>query len=140
MKASKKNMTVKAQVYAICEANPGASRKEMLDLCAKQGISKGSASTFFAAWKRGETVDYARTSTPSSYIPKNRCKCISCGKSFGGITAFDAHRVGEFTMDHPTYGRRCLRDEEISALGYKEVDGVWKIPMPEDVKNKLTKA
>lgn len=129
--------TVKAQVYAVCEKNPNMSRKEIIDACVAEGISKGSASTFYAAWKRGDSVEYAKTNGKSTYIPKNRCGCIACGKQFGGITAFDAHRVGSFTQDAPDYGRRCLSGEELEELGYREFDGVWRMPMPEEVANKL---
>ncbi len=32
----------------------------------------------------------------------NRCKCASCGEYFGGVRAFEVHRVG------PTDDRSCL--------------------------------
>lgn len=40
--------------------------------------------------------------------------CSACGKLFGGVYAFDRHRI----KDRPTGARRCRTDEEIQALGF----------------------
>lgn len=45
------------------------------------------------------------------------CQCRACGRDFGGITAFDRHRVGKYTRKGPDYGRRCLTEEEMLAAG-----------------------
>lgn len=37
-----------------------------------------------------------------------------CGKNFAGMTAFDAHRVGNYQPME----RRCLTTEELQALGW----------------------
>lgn len=37
-----------------------------------------------------------------------RSRCRACGQLFGGLSAFEAHRVGKFTSEPPHYGRRCL--------------------------------
>lgn len=33
--------------------------------------------------------------------------CGGCGRRFRALEAFDAHRVGEFTNEGPSYGRWC---------------------------------
>jgi hypothetical protein len=58
--------------------------------------------------------------------------CTTCGKDFGGIRAFDMHRVGaydhEYDEQHPD-GRRCLTDAEMIALGmYINAFGRWSQP------------
>src|SRR5262249_51158507 len=62
--------------------------------------------------------------------PLNRCR--SCGKDFGGVTAFDRHRVGnhayEYSHDQPD-GRRCLTDPEMKQRGmYLNSSGRWSQP------------
>jgi hypothetical protein len=61
-----------------------------------------------------------------------------CGASFGGLAGFDRHRVGVHAytlseglcMNPPREdGRRCLSHDEISALGWHQTDGVWKLPV-----------
>jgi hypothetical protein len=55
-----------------------------------------------------------------------QAKCGSCGKTFGGLTGFDAHRVGKHTSTGPHYGRRCLSDDELSSKGYRNIKGLWR--------------
>ena len=55
--------------------------------------------------------------------------CSSCGKRFGGVVAFDAHRVGRHAYDyspqHPD-GRRCLTEKEMRETKFKlNKRGAW---------------
>ena len=66
--------------------------------------------------------------------------CQACGKLFGGLTGFDAHRVGAFTNEHPDYGRRCLTAEELQYRGYElRSNGVWRTVLSEDALKALRK-
>lgn len=49
------------------------------------------------------------------------CQCGSCGRYFGGLTAFDTHRAGTYRPDT----RHCLSDEALQALGLVNREGVW---------------
>lgn len=40
-------------------------------------------------------------------------QCSGCGRYFSGITAFDAHHVGQFANQT----RRCMTEEEMRAIG-----------------------
>jgi hypothetical protein len=58
--------------------------------------------------------------------------CTTCGEDFGGIVAFDLHRVGEhehlFSAEHPE-GRRCLSSQEMVACGmWRGARGRWSQP------------
>jgi hypothetical protein len=66
-----------------------------------------------------------------------RWGCHACGKLFGGLTGFDAHRAGAYTGEHPHYGRHCLSDDELRAKGYTLSDGVWRMPIDEADKAAL---
>jgi hypothetical protein len=55
--------------------------------------------------------------------------CPSCGKDFGGVVAFDAHRVGkhqyDYSAEHPD-GRRCLTEDEMLRKGFgTNTRGAW---------------
>jgi hypothetical protein len=55
--------------------------------------------------------------------------CTVCGKDFGGVVAFDAHRVGKYAYDysprHPD-GRRCLTEKEMLEKKFKlNKRGAW---------------
>jgi hypothetical protein len=55
--------------------------------------------------------------------------CSSCGKRFGGVVAFDAHRVGKhaytYSPEHPD-GRRCLSANEMREHQFKlNKRGAW---------------
>jgi hypothetical protein len=58
--------------------------------------------------------------------------CTTCGEDFGGIQAFDAHRVGSHAYsDCPTEpdGRRSLSVTEMLARGLaKNSRGRWSLP------------
>jgi hypothetical protein len=47
--------------------------------------------------------------------PIYKTHCPSCHETFGGVNAFDLHRVGE----HDPYTRRCLTPDEMLALRTK---------------------
>ena len=61
--------------------------------------------------------------------------CSACGEDFGGIGAFDAHRVGKHAydfseglkMDPPREdGRRCLDVDEMEQQGFvRNARGSW---------------
>ena len=54
------------------------------------------------------------------------CEC-ECGLRFGGVVAFDAHRIGNYTLGT----RRCLPPEELMARGlYLDDRGIWRRPGP----------
>lgn len=58
--------------------------------------------------------------------------CTLCGQDFGGVRAFDAHRVGShdhcFDLSHPD-GRRCLSVEEMAGRGLQRNSaGRWSLP------------
>jgi hypothetical protein len=58
--------------------------------------------------------------------------CAACGEDFGGVRAFDAHRVGShehsFSREHPN-GRRCLTVEEMVERGFQRNSaGRWSLP------------
>ena len=50
----------------------------------------------------------------------NYCKCSGCGEYFGGVRAFEVHRVGVHE------DRRCLLPSGMSRMGYrKSARGYW---------------
>jgi hypothetical protein len=60
------------------------------------------------------------------------CLCTTCKEDFGGVTAFDLHRVGKheylFSEEHPD-GRRCLSSEEMLEKKMKlDKYGRWRAP------------
>jgi hypothetical protein len=71
-------------------------------------------------------------STSNGTAKKFLCLCSACGKDFGGVRAFDLHRVGkheyDYNPDHPD-GRRCLSEQEMLARGmYLNESGRWSQP------------
>jgi hypothetical protein len=63
---------------------------------------------------------------------KPRNLCTICGLDFGGIRAFDLHRIGKHeylhSTDHPD-GRRCLTEAEMLERGmYVNANGRWSQP------------
>jgi len=51
------------------------------------------------------------------------CQCAECGRTFGGLTGFDAHRRD--VVKDP-YGWRCATDAELEAKGMRlSVRGWW---------------
>ena len=57
--------------------------------------------------------------------------CSSCGAKFSSLVLFDWHRTGDYTNEHPHYGRSCRDDQQLLNRGAKNVNGVWKMPMTE---------
>lgn len=73
---------------------------------------------------------FQRVSEPARR--KIACLCTSCGEDFGGVTAFDLHRVGKHAYlhdaEHPD-GRRCLSRDEMVERGLKlDKHGRWRAP------------
>lgn len=55
------------------------------------------------------------------------CTCRACGDVFGSLGAFERHRVGKLTQHGPDYGRRCLPEAEMLALGWhRDANGRWR--------------
>ena len=63
--------------------------------------------------------------------------CPGCGKRFRGLTLFDWHRTGSFRDEHPAYGRVCRNAFHLALHGAVTRNGVWTVPMPEEVLAKL---
>ena len=52
-----------------------------------------------------------------------KCQCSKCGAFFGGVTAFDMHRVGDY---NPGAGRRCRTAVEMAQRGlFRDDTGKW---------------
>jgi hypothetical protein len=57
------------------------------------------------------------------------CQCRACGKLFSGLSLFDRHRVGEYDLTKPHYGRRCWTEAELTDAGYRlDRYGRWAWP------------
>jgi hypothetical protein len=56
-----------------------------------------------------------------------QCTCRGCGLKFSSVVVFDKHRVGDFTNEAPKYGRRCLTEPELRAVGMEpDGQGYWR--------------
>lgn len=40
------------------------------------------------------------------------CQCAACGRTFGGVSGFELHRVGDHAI-----ARRCMTDGELAKAG-----------------------
>ena len=58
--------------------------------------------------------------------------CTGCGMKFGGVSGFDAHRIGIYVDEHPHYGRHCKTREEMESMGYVEKNGKMILPMSDE--------
>jgi hypothetical protein len=78
--------------------------------------------------------NYMTTSTTNAKPPRRASYanlCSDCGQDFGGVTAFDMHRVGRHDLDYPEHldGRRCLSEDEIRTRGLVQTaHGRWGQP------------
>jgi len=63
-------------------------------------------------------------------------KCAACGRMFTSERAFNSHRQGEFTNEHPHYGRYCVDPAEI---GLEKGSRGWREPMTEKDYDRLKK-
>jgi hypothetical protein len=59
-------------------------------------------------------------------------QCTTCDEDFGGINAFDRHRIGDhehlYSPEHPN-GRRCRTPDEMEAIRmYCNRFGRWSQP------------
>ena len=53
-------------------------------------------------------------------------ECSACHATFSSDAAFDMHRVGKLTKEHPSYGRRCLTPSEMEKRGLERNNaGAW---------------
>lgn len=74
-------------------------------------------------------------------------RCTACGEDFGGVSAFDAHRVGKHAydfseglrMDPPREdGRRCLDLDEFAEHGLVlNKRGTWSLRRSLEAVQKL---
>ena len=56
----------------------------------------------------------------------SRCTCRACGQNFNAESTFDRHRVGDYDLNAPGYGRTCLTTQEMKAKGWLlNGDGYW---------------
>ena len=67
--------------------------------------------------------------------------CTTCGLDFGSVSAFDAHRKGDYagirSSSFPE-GRYCLHRSELEELGWKQDKrGKWRQPISEEAALKL---
>lgn len=57
--------------------------------------------------------------------------CRSCGRHFSSVSAFDAHRQGEYGLPkHSLEGRRCTGPEHIEKPALEVVSGACAIANP----------
>lgn len=63
----------------------------------------------------------------TSYSPLHgrACECSVCGRRFGGVEAFDTHRVGHVSVRVGEQRRRCMTDEEMITAGLQHGDRGW---------------
>jgi len=55
-----------------------------------------------------------------------RCECTACGDLFNSESAFDRHRIGEFTYLDGASSRRCLTETELLDAGWsRNGAGAW---------------
>jgi hypothetical protein len=60
-------------------------------------------------------------SLPEHAAGSTWCECANCGQGFGGVTLFDAHRVGD------PGDRRCLSVGEMAVRGWtQDAKGLWR--------------
>ncbi|MEV5819389.1 hypothetical protein AB0L22_09450 [Micromonospora haikouensis] len=52
--------------------------------------------------------------------------CSACHTTFGGVTGFDSHRKDGTCVDPAT-------------LGFVQRDGVWRMPMSEDARERFAR-
>ena len=55
-----------------------------------------------------KTTSLRKSTNPKLPLGTNRCLCASCGHYFGGVRAFELHRVG------PADDRSCLSPRRVS--------------------------
>jgi len=74
------------------------------------------------------------SSKPKQADPKlppgrNFCRCAACGSHFGGLVAFDLHRVG------PADDRSCTTTPQLPDAGLLlDAHGYWRLPKRKFVK------
>ena len=93
-----------------------------------------SISSAHLDWKRSSCQGtFEREADPKLPINTSRCLCSACGKYFGGVTAFDAHRV----VPGPARDRRCMGFAHMDERGfYLSSKGYWSLPHSSKRKNR----
>lgn len=68
--------------------------------------------------------------TAKPKLTGNRCECAACGRFFGGLAIFDAHRSWHPDDAEGETNRRrvCCDDEKLTKKGYQLRDGIWRNP------------
>ena len=56
---------------------------------------------------------------------RRQCECSTCGQRFGGVVAFDAHRVGKFGVRDGVDRRRCMTTDEMLSAGLSRNGHGW---------------
>ena len=84
-----------------------------------------SISSAHLDWKQSSYKSaFEREADPKLPINTSRCLCSACGKYFGGVTAFDAHRV-----PGPARDRRCMGFAQMDERGfYLSSRSYWSLP------------
>ena len=59
---------------------------------------------------------------------RRACQCAACDLVFGGLTVFDAHRVGSPGVSLGPNRRRCLTEAELLAKGQRPGPRGWGRP------------
>jgi putative DNA primase/helicase len=72
-----------------------------------------------------DALDASDTRAGRARGASNSRVCGACDHSFNSTTAFDEHRIGKFTRDPPTHGRRCLSTDEMLARGMTQGKRGW---------------
>jgi len=71
---------------------------------------------------RHQTNEVTRETTPQLLIGSNKCLCSGCGQFFGGVRAFEIHRV----MVGSTRDRACLGLGSMAERGLRlNAKGYW---------------
>ncbi len=59
---------------------------------------------------------------------RRQCECAACGERFGGVSAFDLHRVGRHGVSEGVDRRRCMAPAEMLAAGLSLNSHGWGRP------------
>ena len=74
-----------------------------------------------------ERKSEGRAADPKLPLYSNKCLCSACGKYFGGVTVFDAHRAGR-TPTGRARDRSCRGFAQMDQRGfYLSVKGYWSL-------------
>lgn len=70
--------------------------------------------------------------------------CVTCGLDFGSVSAFDAHRKGDYASVRSSTtpeGRYCLHESELAEAGWrKDNRGRWRQAITYDAILRIRKS